>query len=1139
MDQEPSKDDASASGDQGENVNAVSTDVTTSPPHSTPTGRETLQSRGRVVSDQSTESNANDQEQWKVDSLNKRSTDGGDKNAGLNSLARLERDVTEKEQAKNNSGSVRPGAVAIPGQSGHLALSSLERDIVAKTQSTPNEKGRTMLQSPASLSRLERDVLDKNAVGSIGVSKPGAYAVSGTTPSSLSNLEAQVLSKTESPNLSQGESTLRQQELDMIQKGAIGTSGVSKPGAYSANGPVLPSSLHSLERDVLEKSQFGAPNTRSLNQLENDVQQKRTIATGDISRPGAFAVTGTGLSNLSAMERDILSKGRGDGFRTAGSPSGAGTSGAISLSQLERVVLAKSEYGTTEIRRTGDGPGSSTTQLSLQGFEHDAEAKLGSARSGLQPPVGLGSEPVRPGGDSALHRLETDVLIKGGRRASERNAASAKSPAGQPGDAALRAFEEVILQEQAYLNHSTKFGHGALTERTSLLGEGSLSVVERDVLAKPGGNDGTAMQSLHELESEIMDKSVYSARKAEAPEVVALSETRSLPGISNHDLLKKSSQANVQPYGFRILGQLERDILAKSNPLETAFAGRDTVSSNLPESSLARFEAQVRDKISLSSGGNELSQFERDVGQTQAVRSDTSSPGASLKPLGNREATGPLVSPGSPLGQLERDLLRKGSAFGSTGAPREATRSEVGSREYSTHDRESQSLNRFERDVLVKGGLQSTLRPVLRCEEDGTESTASPLQRFEGDVLAKSRQSRGLEAEQGRPLSSLHDLESELLAKGTSAGAATIPDVGVDRGDAFASMRNLEAEVLDKCNSVTLQASRLPGYDQPLLDVNVGDYDLEYHLSDATGPRQIVETYDDGQPAYSAGPMHESPWIPPDGRLVSSDVRGSPDEQLHTRSFEAPVFVRERPEAPITTASDPEMPLQRDSYGRLSGPIPGGIEAFVAENVVDATGVAVVMDDDEEEEEKRLRQRNNRRFCMVGIAIVAVILAVVVPVVVTLPGSTAPYPQIQESPAPTISPSSTPTTAPTSSFLPRLIEELIPISGSKPFRDRDSPQYRAASWLSNEDEFVQMNGLTVDDPKFLQRYALIVMYFALDGDKWQICGRSHGTCSDGSRVNSWLSSSDECSWYKLSCAGNDNGLLTKFEFGKGKVPFTV
>jgi hypothetical protein len=75
------------------------------------------------------------------------------------------------------------------------------------------------------------------------------------------------------------------------------------------------------------------------------------------------------------------------------------------------------------------------------------------------------------------------------------------------------------------------------------------------------------------------------------------------------------------------------------------------------------------------------------------------------------------------------------------------------------------------------------------------------------------------------------------------------------------------------------------------------------------------------------------------------------------------------------------------------------------------------------------------------------------------------------------------------------------ISTQQALVDRNSPQYKAASWIANKDaERLDIPETSEDPYRFIQRYAVVVLYYSLGGDNWT------------SRLN-FLSDDHECSWY--------------------------
>lgn len=115
-----------------------------------------------------------------------------------------------------------------------------------------------------------------------------------------------------------------------------------------------------------------------------------------------------------------------------------------------------------------------------------------------------------------------------------------------------------------------------------------------------------------------------------------------------------------------------------------------------------------------------------------------------------------------------------------------------------------------------------------------------------------------------------------------------------------------------------------------------------------------------------------------------------------------------------------------------------------------------------------------------------------------------------------------PSQAPTTSRLGQFIEVfLVPVSGEEVFEDRNSPQYRAAEYMADEDEYIPSLS-TIEE--LADRYAATTFYFATGGDEWNQCSRGDGDCR-----SPWLVD-DHCDWNFLAC--NGDGRLSSIAFGK-------
>jgi len=127
---------------------------------------------------------------------------------------------------------------------------------------------------------------------------------------------------------------------------------------------------------------------------------------------------------------------------------------------------------------------------------------------------------------------------------------------------------------------------------------------------------------------------------------------------------------------------------------------------------------------------------------------------------------------------------------------------------------------------------------------------------------------------------------------------------------------------------------------------------------------------------------------------------------------------------------------------------------------------------------------------------------------------------------PTTNPSLIPTGQPTictgltpSSRKNAILTIVTELTDSETFEDEASPQSLALDWILNIDGAQ----LCPDDNNAIkQRYILAVVYYSTNGDNWNLCSQN-SECPDG---NSYLSSEDVCTWYRITC---ENGLVQVIE----------
>ena len=102
------------------------------------------------------------------------------------------------------------------------------------------------------------------------------------------------------------------------------------------------------------------------------------------------------------------------------------------------------------------------------------------------------------------------------------------------------------------------------------------------------------------------------------------------------------------------------------------------------------------------------------------------------------------------------------------------------------------------------------------------------------------------------------------------------------------------------------------------------------------------------------------------------------------------------------------------------------------------------------------------------------------------------------------------------------IYNLLGSISGEALRDSSSDQFRAAHWITDRDEMQ----LKADDPYLAQRYALAVVYYALNLDQ-------HFADGGGGGEERWLDFSSECDWAGIRC--NDDDFVTEIHLGKSYV----
>lgn len=146
------------------------------------------------------------------------------------------------------------------------------------------------------------------------------------------------------------------------------------------------------------------------------------------------------------------------------------------------------------------------------------------------------------------------------------------------------------------------------------------------------------------------------------------------------------------------------------------------------------------------------------------------------------------------------------------------------------------------------------------------------------------------------------------------------------------------------------------------------------------------------------------------------------------------------------------------------------------------------------------------------------------PVVATIAPADPTQPPVAPTPAPVPTTSQEPTTLRLGNFIDVF---LVPISGEEVFEDRSTPQYQAAHYIAEVDEY---SSELTNEEVLSDRYGLITFYFATGGDSWNECFLGDETCT-----GSWLTG-DACQWKYLSC--NEEGRVVSITFGKSALVYT-
>ena len=165
----------------------------------------------------------------------------------------------------------------------------------------------------------------------------------------------------------------------------------------------------------------------------------------------------------------------------------------------------------------------------------------------------------------------------------------------------------------------------------------------------------------------------------------------------------------------------------------------------------------------------------------------------------------------------------------------------------------------------------------------------------------------------------------------------------------------------------------------------------------------------------------------------------------------------------------------------------------------------------------------------IGGLVLLVLIAVGVSLGVVIPRQRNAVLGTTESPS--AAPSQAPSQAPTSASFSVISQAVESIFGTK-LDDTTSPQYRAAQWMTEEDQLIT-NPLD-DISRFAQRYAMVVFYYATGGDTSWI--NQANFLSPNLDICSWQedapASTSILGFYGVQCLNIEQGEVFAIEFCK-------
>ena len=131
------------------------------------------------------------------------------------------------------------------------------------------------------------------------------------------------------------------------------------------------------------------------------------------------------------------------------------------------------------------------------------------------------------------------------------------------------------------------------------------------------------------------------------------------------------------------------------------------------------------------------------------------------------------------------------------------------------------------------------------------------------------------------------------------------------------------------------------------------------------------------------------------------------------------------------------------------------------------------------------------------------------------PSSSPLSPSLDPSVKPTNTPSTNPTGCPDQNRTSALLKRLSPVTNQSILLDSGTPQGQAFVWLKDSDMYTDPCSYATLE----QRYSLAVLFFSTNGTSWI-------------EQAEWISRSEECNWFGISCDGLSNSEVVKVDLGK-------